>query len=182
MLALKPTKTDIIKLATTVDNLVDALYDPSVSLRRAMILLDIDEHPKTTQNAICARLKLEKSVVSRNIDWLCERGCVLRQTAITDARESELQTSLYTHKHLQLALKSFGNNHFALKKTLDVFINAFSDHMPSLRDLKALLTVGAKGEATRADIVNNLYDGPQTTDQRAIRTLIDEGLVKDDGQ
>ncbi len=176
-----PSKADIIRLAGVVDHIVDSVRDPSISLRRAMILLDIDEHPKTTQNAIGERLGLEKSVVSRNVEWLCEHGCVIHNIGKTDARESELQTSVFTHKHLQLALRSFGNHHLALKKNLDLFIQLFQEHMPSLRDLKALLTVGAKGQATRADIVNNLYDGPATTDQRAIRTLIEEGIVKNDG-
>lgn len=173
-----PSKADVIRLAEVVDHLVDSMGDPGVTLRRAMILLDIDQHPNTTQNAIGERLNLEKSVVSRNVDWLWGHGCVIRAAGKTDARESQLQTSQFTHKHLQLALRPFGNHHEVLKKSLDTFIALFHKHMPSLRELKALLTVGAKGQATRSDVVNNLYDGPPTTDQRAIRTLIEEGIVK----
>lgn len=175
---METLKADIIRLGEVIDHIVDSVGDPSITLRRALILLDIDEHAGTTQNAVGERLNLEKSVVSRNVDWLWGHGCVIRSESRHDARESALNTSTYTHKHLQLALRPFGNQHLALKKTLEVFIALFHKHMPSLRELKALLTVSAKGEASRSDILNNLYDGPATTDQRAIRTLIEEGLVK----
>lgn len=173
-----PSKADIIKLTEVVDHIVDSVGDPSITLRRALILLDIDANPGTTQNAIGDRLNLEKSVISRNVDWLWGHGCVIRSEGKFDAREHALNTSTFTHKHLQLSLRPFGNQHLALKKTLEVFIALFHKHMPSLRELKALLTVGAKGEASRSDILNNLYDGPATTDQRAIRTLVEEGIVK----
>jgi DNA-binding MarR family transcriptional regulator len=174
----EPSKAEIIRLAEVVDHIVDAVGDPAVTLRRALIVLDIDQYPNTTQNAIGERLNLEKSVVSRNVDWLWGHGCVIRAEGRQDGRETELQTSQFTHKHLQLALRPFGNQHTALKKTLEVFIALFHKHMPSLRELKALLTVTAKGEASRSDILNHLYDGPPTTDQRAIRTLIEEGIVE----
>ncbi|MBU6235155.1 MAG: MarR family winged helix-turn-helix transcriptional regulator [Alphaproteobacteria bacterium] len=176
--AKAPAKADIIRLGQVIDHLVDSMGDPSVSVRRALILLDIDANPHTTQNAIGERLNLEKSVVSRNVDWLWSHGCVVREAGRTDARESQLQTSQFTHKHLQLALRPFGNQHELLKKSLEVFIALFHKHMPSLRELKALITVGAKGQASRSDVINNLYDGPPTTDQRAIKTLIEEGIVK----
>ncbi|NBX67286.1 MAG: MarR family transcriptional regulator [Proteobacteria bacterium] len=173
-----PSKADVIRLAEVVDHLVDSMGDPGVTLRRTMILLDIDQHAGTTQNAIGERLNLEKSVVSRNVDWLWGHGCVIRAAGKTDARETELTTSQFTHKHLQLALRPFGNHHQVLKNCLESFIALFKKHMPSLRELKALLTVGAKGRATRGDVINNLYDGPPTTDQRALRTLIEEGVVR----
>jgi len=181
METLEPAKADIIRLSEVIDHIVDSVGDPSITLRRALILLDIDEHAGTTQNAIGERLNLEKSVVSRNVDWLWGHGCVIRSDGQRDGRESALNTSTYTHKHLQLALRPFGNQHTGLKKTLETFIGLFHKHMPSLRELKALLTVSARGEATRSDILNNLYDGPATTDQRAIRTLIEEGLVEING-
>lgn len=177
----QPSKADIILLAGVVDHLVDSMGDAGASLRRAMILLDIDQHPNTSQNAVGERLGLEKSVISRNVDWLWERGCVMRSLGVDDARETLLQTSAFTHKHLQLALQPFGNHHEVLKKSLKTFISLFTKHMPSLRELKAMLTVGAKGAATRADVIDNLYDGPPTTDQRAIKTLIEEGVAKQNG-
>lgn len=175
-----PSKADVIRLAEVIDHLVDAVGDPSASVRRVLILLDIDQFPGTTQNAVGERLNLEKSVISRNVDWLWGHGCVIRGAGRQDGRESQLNTSPYSQKHLQLALRSFGNHHEVLKKSLDVFIRLFHKHMPSLRELKALLTVGVKGQATRGDIISNLYDGPATTDQRAIRTLIDENILKND--
>ncbi len=179
----QPSKTEILRLAQTIDHIVDSVGDPSISLRRALILLDIDQHPGTTQMGIGDRLRLEKSVVSRNVDWLWGHGCVIRAEGRDDGREMALNTSTFTHKHLQLALRPFGNQHLSLKKTLEVFIGLFQKHMPSLRELKALLTVSAKGQATRSDVLNNLYDGPATTDQRALRTLVAEGLVEsNDGQ
>jgi DNA-binding MarR family transcriptional regulator len=175
------TKADILEMGQTVDHIVDAVGDPSITLRRAMILLDIDQHPNTTQNAIGERLNLEKSVVSRNVDWLWGHGCVIRAGQPQDGRETALQTSTFTNKHLQLALRSFGNQHENLKKSLEVFISLFHKHMPSLRELKALMMVGAIGEATRGQVIDNLYNGPATTDQRAIRTLIEEGIVESNG-
>ncbi len=171
----------LIRLAETVDHLVDAVGDPAVSLRRAGILIDIDANPHTTQGAVGDRLNLEKSVVSRNIDWLVDRGCVLRSTNMNDSREVRLQTSVYAHKHMQLALRAFSGRHDVLQSALNHYINLFKSHMPSLRDMKAMVTVIVKGQATRADIVNNLYDGPPTTDQRTLKTLIDEGIIKDAG-
>jgi len=175
---VQPSKADIIQLASVVDHLVDAVGDPSATLRRAMILLDIDSHPGTTQNALGERLGLEKSVTSRNVDWLWGQGCVLRRASREDARETELETSPYAHKHLQLALRPFGNHHALLIKSLIGFIDLFHKHMPTLRELKALLTVSAKGQAHKAEVINNLYDGPPTTDQRAVRNLIEEGVIR----
>lgn len=174
-----PTKADIIALATVIDHLVDALRDPSASLRRATILLDIDAHAGTSLGGVAERLGLEKSVVSRNVDALWDAGAVLRGQGRQDGREIRLETSPFAHKHIQLAVRPFGNHHLVLIKSLILFIELFERHMPSLREIKALLTVGAKGRASRSDIINNLYDGPPTTDQRAVRHLIDEGILKD---
>ncbi|HEY8962832.1 MAG TPA: MarR family winged helix-turn-helix transcriptional regulator [Alphaproteobacteria bacterium] len=174
----QPSKADVIQLAKVVDHLVDAVGDPSATLRRAMILLDIDLNPGTTLNAVGERLQLEKSVSSRNVDWLWNQGCVLRKAGREDARELELETSPYAHKHLQLALRPFGNHHEVLIKNLNTFIDLFQKHMPTLRELKALLTVGVLGQASRTQVINNLYDGPPTTDQRAVRHLIEEGVFK----
>jgi len=173
-----PTKADTILLAEVVDHLVDAVGDPSATLRRASILLDIDLNPGTTLNALGERLQLEKSVSSRNVDWLWNQGCVLRKPGREDAREVELETSPYAHKHLQLALRPFGNHHAVLIKSLNMFIQLFQKHMPTLRELKALLTVSAVGKASKAQVINHLYDGPATTDQRAVRHLIEEGVIR----
>lgn len=172
------TKSDVIQLGEVIDHLVDAVGDPSATLRRAMILIDVDRHPGTTLGALGDRLKLEKSVTSRNVDWLWDQGCVLRKAGRQDAREVELETSPYAHKHLQLALRPFGNHHDVLIKTLYQFIDLFQKHMPTLRELKALVTVGAMGQASKAQVINHLYDGPATTDQRAVRHLIEEGVFK----
>jgi len=178
----QPSKADVIVLAEIVDHLVDAVGDPSATVRRAIMILDIDLNPGTTLNALGERLQLEKSVTSRNVDWLWNQGCVLRKPGRNDAREVELETSPYAHKHLQLALRPFGNHHQALIKSLEMFIQLFQKHMPTLRELKAMLTVGAMGKATKAQVINHLYDGPPTTDQRAVRHLIEEGVLKDDGE
>lgn len=176
-----PKRTDIIKLATVIDHLVDAMGDPSVTLRRTLILLDIDANAGTTQNSVCDRLALEKSVISRNIDWLFSHGCVIRSTNQYDNREVMLQTSPFTMRHLQLALRYFEGNHADLKKSLNELGKMFYKHIPSLREIKAMLSVAALGEASRSDIVNNLYNGPATTDQRVIKTLIEEGVITNDG-
>ena len=91
------------KVAEIIDYLVMALgSDPGCTLRRALILVDIDEHPGTTQSAILERLKphasgLHKSAINRDTDWLYDYGCILRQSSPYDAREVTLSTRSEEH-------------------------------------------------------------------------------------
>ena len=62
-----------------IDHIVAALGgEPSCTLRRANILIDIDEHPGTTQSEIMERHDLNKSALNRDIEWLYDYGCILR--------------------------------------------------------------------------------------------------------
>ena len=54
------------KICTIIDHLVEALgNEPSSSLRRTLILADIDQYPGTTQTGIMERLGIHKSALTR---------------------------------------------------------------------------------------------------------------------
>ena len=61
-------------------------------------------------------------------------------------------------------------------------INLFGQHKPTLRDAKIVSVIGRHGSVTRQQILESLYNGPTTTDNRAVNNLINFGLVqrKDD--
>lgn len=167
--------------ATIIDHLVDAVGEPSVSLSRVQTLVDIDHHPDTTQAEIIGRLELDKSSAARNVDWLVNYGCVTKHFSPMDAREVRLKVTPYSKKHLDLALGYFNNSHEYLQNFLLAFIKGFTNHKPTLRDAKVLLTVGQDGAATKNEVLRNLYNGPASTDNRAIQALIEEGLIEKNG-
>src|SRR5471032_2966821 len=57
-----------------------------VSVGEAHALLEIAREPGITQNGLAARLKLEKSTVSRIVGQLATRGWVSRDRDTSDAR------------------------------------------------------------------------------------------------
>ncbi len=167
--------------ARIIDHLVDAVGEPSVSLGRIQTLIDIDHHPDTTQAEIIARLDLDKSSAARNVDWLVNYGCVTKHFSPNDARENHLRITAYSKKHVDQALYYFNNSHEYLQNFIQAFIKGFTQHKPTLRDAKVLLTVGQDGSASRNDVLRNLYNGPASTDNRAIQALIEEGLIEKNG-
>lgn len=179
----RATLTKRHEMGIVIDHLVAALGgDPSCTLRRAIVLCDIDEHQNTTQADIMNRLELNKSALNRDIEWLYDHGCIIRQSGHKDARVLELRICGYAKKNLDLALAFFGYDHKNLKNFLYKFKTLFSDHKPTLRDAKILTTLGIQKIANKQDILDNLYDGPVTTDSRALAQLVDEGLLeKTDG-
>lgn len=171
-------ESDAARIGHVVDHLVDALGgEPACTLRRAVILADIDENPGTTQAEIIQRLAADKSALNRDIEWLYDYGCIMRQVG-RDGREVKLQTCGYAKKNLDLALDYFNNSHKALKNFLIQYIHMFGQHRPTLRDAKIIATIGDKGSANRQVVFEELYNGPQTTDNRAINNLIVTGLLK----
>jgi DNA-binding MarR family transcriptional regulator len=167
------------QMGLILDHLVDALGgDPSAQIRKALILLDIDENSGTSQSGVGERLGLNKVTLSRDIDWLYDHGCILRQAGAGDGRTVQLATCGYSKKNLGLALDYFGNDHKNLQIFLNGIINLFTSDKPTLRDAKLLVTAADLGEAGRQELFSRAYAGPQTTNVRALDSLIEQGLLK----
>ncbi len=169
------------KIGHIVDHLVAALGgEPGCTIRRAVILADIDQYPGTTQTEIISRLKADKSTLNRDIEWLYDYGCI-RRTPGFDGREVRLQIEGYAKKNLDFALEYFDFSHKSLKNFLIRLINLFGEHKPTLRDAKIISGVACKSSPSRQDLLEGLYGGSVTTENRAINNLVDLGiLTKDD--
>jgi DNA-binding MarR family transcriptional regulator len=168
----------IQQMGLILDHLVEALGgDPSSSLRRAQILVDIDGHPETTQAGVMNRLKLNKSTLNREIEWLYNQGCILRQPSQLDGRVIHMLSCGYSKKNLSLALDYFEKSHKNLHFFLETLINLFTEQKPTLRDAKFLVTATDMGEATRQELFERGYAGAQTTNVRALDNLVEQGLL-----
>ena len=175
----------IQQMGLVLDHLVDALGgDPSCTLRRAVILADIDEYPETTQTGVMERLNIDKHTLNRDIQWLYDQGCVLRNSGKDDGRVIHMVTCGYSKKNLGLALDYFNNSHKNLKKFLEGYIDIFKDHRPTLRDAKIMATMADLGTTTRQELLSRSYTGPHTTNARALDGLAELGLLKkeEDGE
>lgn len=178
--AKKAMTTKGQKACYIIDHLVDALaYHSSSSVRRAIILVDIHENPGTTAAEIMTRMDIGKSALSREIDWLFNYGCVRRAEAANDARKIKLEVCGYAVKHVEGALDYFEGEHESLKNFLESTITLLGGDKPSLRDAKIVATLFVKGGATKQEIVDSLYDGSPATENRAIMSLIEEGIIED---
>lgn len=168
------------KIGQVIDFLVEALgNEPSSSLRRAMILVDIDQHPDTTQAEIMDRLEIGKSALNREIDWLFNYGCIMRSPASKDKRSIQLQICGYSKTSLNGALGIFKESHENLQFFLKQYIKIICQEKPTLRDAKILASLYEKGSVNKQEILDELYDGPSSTDNRAVNKLIEEGLIDD---
>lgn len=167
------------KACLVIDHLVEALgNDPSSSLRRAMILNDIDQHPGTTQSEIMDRLKIHKSAMNREIEWLFNYGCVMRQGSDDDGRTKPLEICGYSKRALDSALDYFQGKHESLHFFLEGFIKTLKQDKPTLRDARIVSTLYEKGKASKTQVLESLYSGPATTDNRAYNKLVEEGVIK----
>lgn len=170
------------RIGTIIDHLVAALGgEPGCTLRRAVVLTDVDQHPGTTQAEIMTRLGVHKSALNRDIEWLYDYGCLIRQPGGQDGRTMRLQTCGYAARNLGFALDCFGGSHENLKTFLTGLINVFGQHKPTLRDAKIVTVMGSSGALTRQQVLDSLYDGPATTDNRAVNNLINFGLMQRSG-
>jgi len=165
------------RIGPLVDGLVAALAgDPSAPLRRAQVLVDIADNAGTTMTEIMDRLDLDKSSLIRDLEWLFDHGCILRQASPRDAREVILTTCGYTKGNLESLLPLAGDY-----KNLQNFINGLMNltglQKPTLRDAKIMAVLATTQDATRQDVVSQLYDGPVSTDNRAITNLVNAGIV-----
>mgnify|MGYP001158087533 CR=1 FL=1 len=165
-----------------IDHLVEALgNEPACSLRRAMILVDIDQNPGTTQTEIMRRLDIHKSAMNREIEWLFNYGCIRVQNSEDDGRAKTLETCGYSKRALDAALDYFPKKHEGLQNMLELYIKALKQERPTLRDARIVSTLYEKGKAPKADVIGQLYGGPASTDNRAYNKLKEDGVIKEDG-
>lgn len=169
------------KACIIIDHLVEALAgDPSSNLRRAMILNMIDESPGITQTEIMHKIDITKSAMNREIDWLFNYGCIIRQNAENDGRAIRLETCGYSKRALESALDYIPNGHKGLHFILELYIKVLKQERPTLRDARIISTLYDKGTTTKSNVMDSLYNGPMTTDNRALRKLIDDKVITDE--
>lgn len=168
------------KACLVIDHLVEALAgDPSSSLRRAQILNDIDANPGATQTEIMQRLDIHKSAMNREIEWLFNYGCVRVQESSKDARAKTLEVCGYAKRALDAALDYFPESHKGLHSFLNLYIKVLKQERPTLRDARIIATLYDKGKASRTEVMESLYSGPASTDNRAYKKLVDDGVIED---
>ncbi len=178
----KLTETEAGRIGKIVDHLVDALAgDPSAPMRRAQILVYIDSHEGTTQAEAMRYLEIDKSTMTRDIEWLYDQGCIVRKPGTEDGRTLHLFTVSFSRQHLYTALEYFGDSHEYLQEFLKNFIKLFGSHKPTMRDAKIVCAIGDKALATKKQILDELYGGPVSTDSRSLSSLIEEGIVEKHG-
>ena len=180
-LAKKAMTTNSQKACYVIDHLVEALgNDPSSSLRRALILTDIDQYTGTTQTGVMERLHIHKSALNREIEWLFNYGCIMRQDCQDDGRAVKLEVCGYAKKALERALDYFDDDHDTLKTFLNKFTKLLKQERPTLRDAKIIAALYDRKDASKQEVIDRLYQGPASTDNRAFNKLIEEGLIEDD--
>jgi DNA-binding MarR family transcriptional regulator len=171
------------KAGHVIDHLVDALAgDPSAPLRRAIILVDIALNPGTSVTALADRTDSDKSTIARDIDWLYNYGCIRRDQSPDSGREVALTIVGFAQKHLGFAARLMNDDLKTLQKFIQGYIDLFQGYRGTLRDAKIVTVMTAKGDATRAEVFDELYNGPSSTDTRALLVLIENGfLSSEDG-
>lgn len=171
------------KSCLVIDHLVEALAgDPSSSIKRALILSYIDESPGITQTQLMKKTGIKsKTTMNREIDWLFNYGCIHRKQDRKDGRAIKLETVGYAKKAVELALAYFPKHHKGLQNFLNRYIKVLEQKRPTLRDARIVATLFDKGKASKPEIMDGLYNGPATTDNRAYKKLKDDGVIKDDG-
>ena len=177
-LARQAMTTNGQKACLIIDHLVEALAnDASSSLRRAMILADIDQYPGTTQTGIMERLNLHKSAVNREVDWLFNYGCVMVAECDNDGRSKKIQICGYSKAALDEALKFFGGRHENLQAFLKRMSGFLKQEKPTLREAKIVSVLHEKKEADKKDVIQNLYEGSPSTKNRVINKLVEDGII-----
>lgn len=170
------------KACMVIDHLVEALAgDPSSPLRRAIILVDIDQHSGSTQTGVMERLAVHKSALNREIEWLFNYGCIVMREAAHDGRAKSLEVCGYSKTGLKAALRYFEGDHEKLKAFLEDISDVLRQEKPTLRDAKIVTALFEMRSAPKQKVMDSLYNAPITSNHRAINKLIEEGIVKTDG-
>ncbi|MGB0719106.1 MAG: MarR family transcriptional regulator [Bdellovibrionales bacterium] len=168
------------KACLIIDHLVDALGgDASSSLRRAMILADIDQYPGTTQTGIMERLHIHKSAVNREVEWLFNYGCIMMKDCDKDARTKRIHTCGYSKTNMDLALNYFEGKHENLMAFLKGVTRFLKQEKPTLREAKIVSMIYERNGAEKAEITKELYDGSASTKNRVVNKLIEDGVLTD---
>lgn len=179
-IAKKAMTTQGQKVCLVIDLLVEALAnDPSSSLRRALVLVDIAQNPGTTQSDIMDRIDIHKSALNRDIDWLFNYGCIRLKDSEKDGRLKHIEVYGYSHKAIEDILPYCEESYDNLKFFLKRFITFLKIEKPTLRDAKICATLYEKGNASRQEVLDALYQKPTATDGRAYKKLVTEGIIED---
>lgn len=166
------------KACRVIDHLVEALGgDASSSLRRAMILVDIDQNVGTSQTDIMERLSIHKSAVNREVEWLFNYGCVMMQDCANDGRAKRLQVCGYSKTALDDALNYFGGRHDGVMRFLQSMTRILRQEKPTLREAKVLNLLHVRREAEKSEVTKELYNGSSSTKNRVINKLVDDGVL-----
>ena len=169
------------KSCLVIDHLVEALAgDPSSNLRRAIILTMIDESPGITQTEIMNRIDITKSAMNREIEWLFNYGCITRHQDQKDGRAIRLEVCGYAKRAMESALDYFPKGHESLIYFLEEYIKILKQDRPTLRDARIVATLHEQKTLQKAKLMESLYNGPVTTDNRAVKQLVDNGVIKTD--
>lgn len=173
------SESPVEKAGRVIDHLVDALAgEPSSPLRRAQVLIDIAQNPGTSQTAILDRVDSDKSSLARDIEWLYNYGCITRSQSESSGREVALTICGFARNHLNFAAQVMGGGLENLQNLLNGYIQFFQGYRPTLRETKMVTVMAEKGEMTRPDLFDELYNGPPTTDTRALAALIEQGFLE----
>lgn len=169
------------KSCLVIDHLVEALAgDPSSNLRRAIILTMIDESPGITQTEVMNNLDITKSAMNREIEWLYNYGCITRKTDEKDGRAIGLESCGYSKRAIESALDYFPNGHKDLQNFIELYIKVLNQDRPTLRDARIVSTLYDQGKTKKSKVMDSLYNGPTTTDNRALKQLIENGVINDE--
>ncbi len=118
--------------------------------------------------------------MNREIDWLFNYGCIRRLDDQKDGRAVRLESCGYSRRALESALDYFPNGREDLHNFLELYIKVLKQDRPTLRDARIISTLYDKGTTNKSAVMDNLYNGPTTTDNRALKKLIDDGVIKDE--
>lgn len=177
------TQTDprrVYILGQIVDLLVAALGEPSCPVRRALVLTDVWGHPHSSLGGVMERLDIDKSTAFRDIDWLIDRGCIVKKPNPHDAREVSLQVVGHAKSNLENALTLAGGADYLIR-ILQGFMALSPERKQTLREAKILISLTTYGKLDNTSLSKALYNGPASTDQRALQNLVEEGLIHKDG-
>ena len=180
-LAKRAMTTTGQKACIVIDHLVEALGgDPSSSIRRAQILVDIDQYPGSTQTAVMERLNIHKSALNREIEWMFNYGCIMLQEVANDGRAKQIFVCGYSKKALDAAMDYTENDHEKLKFFLHNTSKMLKQEKSTLRDAKIVAALFEKKGAEKQDLIGSLYGGSPSTENRALLKLVETGIIEDD--
>lgn len=179
-LAKRAMTTNGQKMRMVIDHLSDALAgELSSTLRRAAVLIDIDQHPGTSQVGIMERLGIHKSALNREIDWLFNYGCIMLKDSAQDARTKEHYVCGFAKKSLDNALGYFDGKHDKLMRFVMNVGDVVGLEKPTLRDMKLISDLYEHKDLPRNTLLANVSMSPSSTDHRAYKKLVEEGVIRD---